>query len=411
MGVGSVSGNTLLNPQIIAKEALMQLVNSMAMARHVHTAYKNEFVKRGATIYIRKPNKFRATKDQARTHSDLTEPSTTITMSVQAHVSWSFSSVELTQTVEDYSKRYITPAALALANQVDADLCGLYIDVPNFAGTPGTTPSTFKSLGDAQTILDNEAVPSEGRVAIMNPAANWSLADGLKGTFAQNVAKDIITKGYLGTIANLSIYMDQNIVRHLTGAFTAGATPLISGNVITAATTFPLDGFDSANNDVHAGDIFTVGSVYGVNPMSGASTGILKQWLAPTRTPSSGGAMATLAISPTLVYAATNPYSNCIRAAGSTNIMVDNDVVTFVGTESTEYPQNLVYHPNAFALVTTPIEMPANVWGARETDPEAGLSIRVVKAYDIDWDEEIIRLDILYGVKTLYPELAVRLWG
>ncbi|OPZ43705.1 MAG: P22 coat protein - gene protein 5 [Bacteroidetes bacterium ADurb.BinA104] len=61
--------------------------------------------------------------------------------------------------------------------------------------------------------------------------------------------------------------------------------------------------------------------------------------------------------------------------------------------------------------MTVPIELPSNVWGARETDPDAGLSIRVVKQYDIDADEEIIRLDILYGVKTLYPELAVRLWG
>ena len=70
-----------------------------------------------------------------------------------------------------------------------------------------------------------------------------------------------------------------------------------------------------------------------------------------------------------------------------------------------------MFHPNAFALVTVPMEMPANVWGARETDADAGISIRVVKQYDIDADEEIIRLDILYGVKTLYPELAVRLWG
>ncbi len=62
-------------------------------------------------------------------------------------------------------------------------------------------------------------------------------------------------------------------------------------------------------------------------------------------------------------------------------------------------------------LVTLPIEMPANVWGARETDKDAGMSIRVVKQYDIDADEEIIRMDILYGTKTLYPEFAVRLWG
>lgn len=406
------SSNTLLTPTIIAKESLMQLVNSMAMARHVHTAYKNEFVKVGQTITVRKPNKFRATKAQARSNTNLSEPSTSITMSTQAHVSWAFSSVDLTTTIEDYSKRYIAPAAAALANQVDADLCALYKNVWNSAGTPGTTPATFKALGDAQQILDDEAVPSEGRVAIVNPAAHWALADGLKGTFAQNVAKDIITKGYLGTIANLSIYMDQNVVRHTTGAFTTSATPLISGNVITAATTFPTDGWNSSSSTVLAGDVFTVSSVYGVNPMSGASTGNLKFWVATdATTTSSGGAMATLAISPTLVYSSTNPYTNCIRTAGATNIMIDNDVMTFWGSESTAYPQNLVYHPNAFALVTVPIEIPSNVWGARETDTDAGLSIRVVKQYDIDADEEIIRLDILYGVKTLYPELAVRLWG
>ncbi len=406
------SSNTLLTPTIIAKEALMQLTNSMAMSRHVHTAYKNEFVKVGQTITIRKPNKFRATKAQSRSNSNISEPSTSITMSTQAHVSWAFSSVDLTTTIEDYSKRYITPAAAALANQVDADLCGLYVDIYNYAGTPGTTPATFKVLGDAQTVLDDEAAPSEGRVAILNPAAHWSLADGLKGTFAPNVARDIITKGYLGTIGNLSLYMDQNVARHTTGAFSTSATPLISGNVVTAATTFPTDGWNSNSSTVLKGDIFTVSSVYGVNPMSGASTGVLKRWVATdATTTSSGGAMATLAISPKLVYGATDAYTNCFRTAGATNIMVDNDVMTFIGTESTAYPQNLVFHPNAFALVTVPIEMPANVWGARETDPDAGLSIRVVKQYDIDADEEIIRLDILYGVKTLYPELACRLWG
>ncbi len=145
--------------------------------------------------------------------------------------------------------------------------------------------------------------------------------------------------------------------------------------------------------------------------MSGASTGKLKRWLCDTATTSSGGAMATLSIEPTLVYSSTNPATNCFRTAGATNIMKDNDVMTFVGTESTAYPQNLVFHPNAFALVTVPMEMPSNVWGARQTDPDAGLSIRVVKMYDIGADEEIIRLDILYGVKTLYPELACRLWG
>ncbi len=40
-----------------------------------------------------------------------------------------------------------------------------------------------------------------------------------------------------------------------------------------------------------------------------------------------------------------------------------------------------------------------------------GLSVRVVKDYDITNDVEIIRLDILYGVKAIYPDLACRLTG
>lgn len=398
------SSNTLLTPTIIAKEALMQLVNSLAMSRHVHTAYKNEFVKVGQTITIRKPNKFRATKTQARSNSNISEPSTSITMSTQAHVSWAFSSVDLTTTIEDYSKRYIAPAASALANQVDSDLCALSDDVYNSVGTPGTTPATFKVLGDSQTILDNEAAPGDMRVGILNPNANWALADGLKGTFAGNVAKDIITRGYLGTIANLSLYMDQNVSRHLNGTFTTSATPLMNGSTSSGATQIVTNGWNASSSTVKVGDVFTIAGVYAVNPQSGASTGELRKFVVTENATSSGGAM-TIKVSPTIVYGATNPYSTV------DSLPLTTAALTFFGTEATTYPQNLVFHPNAFALVTVPIEMPANVWGARETDPEAGLSIRVVKQYDIDADEEIIRLDILYGTKTLYPELATRVWG
>ncbi|RPI84289.1 MAG: hypothetical protein EHM41_13775 [Chloroflexi bacterium] len=399
------SSNTLLTPTIIAKEALMQLTNSMVMGRHVYTAYKNEFVKVGTSVTIRKPNKFRATKAQARTNTNLSEPSTTITMTTQAHVSWAFSSVELTTTIEDYSKRYIAPAAAALANQVDYDLTLLYKDVYNYAGTPGTTPATFKVIGDCQTVLDLECAPQDQRVAVLEPTAHWSLADGLKGTFAQKTASDIMTKGYLGTIGNLHFYMDQNIQRHTTGAFTSGATPLMNGSTATGATTFVTNGWGGSNT-VTAGDIFTVAATNQVNTMSGVSTGVLHKWVVRTTTADVSADM-TIPVAPTIVFAATGnlAYDNVDA------LPLTTAALTFVGTASTAYPQNLVFHPNAFALVTVPIEMPSNVWGARETDSDMGLSIRVVKQYDIDADEEIIRLDILYGTKTLYPELCVRLWG
>jgi len=335
---------TLLTPTIIAKEALMQVVNSMAMCRHVHTAYKNEFVKVGQTITIRKPNKFRATDAAAISKTTISEPSTSITVSTQSHVAWEFSSVELTLTIEEYSKRYIQPACLALANGRDAALCGLYSDVYNSAGTPGVTPATFGVLGDGQTKLDDECVPSDTRVGMMNPAANWKLADGLKGTFAQQVAQAIITKGWLGQIANLNLYMDQNIVRHTCGHFTTGATPVMNGVGVEGEAHIHTNGW-SGSNTVKKGDVFTIAGVYSVNPMSGASTGVLRQFVVTADQVDTGVDMV-IDISPTLVAAGAYQTISALPANGAALI--------FMGTEDVSYPQNLIYHPNAFALVTVP---------------------------------------------------------
>jgi hypothetical protein len=40
-----------------------------------------------------------------------------------------------------------------------------------------------------------------------------------------------------------------------------------------------------------------------------------------------------------------------------------------------------------------------------------GISIRLVKDYDIINDEDIVRLDVLYGWEAIYPDLACRLSG
>jgi hypothetical protein len=135
--------NTLLTPSIIAKRALMVLRNNLVMGARVNRQYKNEFVKVGSTVTIRKPNRFTVSSGASLDVQGLAEPSTSIVVNNQKHVDFTFSSVELTLTIEEFSKRYIDPAMEALANKVDFDLCALYKDVYNTVGTAGTTPSTF----------------------------------------------------------------------------------------------------------------------------------------------------------------------------------------------------------------------------------------------------------------------------
>ena len=409
------SSNTLLTPTIIAQEALLQLENNLVMGRLVHRQYKNEFKKVGTSVSIRKPVRATVTKAQARANTNIAEYKETLTVATQAHVSWAFSSVELTMTIEEYSARYIQPFCAELANTVDYDLTGLYDDVFSQKGTPGTTPSAFSDLGACQQVLDELAAPSP-RVSVINPAAHWALADGLKGTYAAKPANDILTKGFLGSVAGLDIHMDQNIRRHTTGAFTTDCTPLVDDdpgtNIAEGSYQITSDGWKVSTACLKAGDVFTIGNssasyVYAVNPKSRVSTGQLKQFVSLNDETSDTAGNITIDVmsSTSEGMRSTGAYKNM------TQLPPNDATINPVGTESTEYPMNLIFHPNAFALVTMPLAMPANTWGARVTDKQAGLSIRLTKQWSVEADEEIARLDILYGVATLFPDLAARLVG
>lgn len=400
--------NALLTPSVIAKEALMQLENTLIMGNNVHKEYKDEFVKVGSTVSIRKPVKFVTTDGATLTKQDVEEGNTSIVVNSRKHVGWEFATGDLTLTIEDYSKRYIQPAMIALAQDVESSLTGLYADVFNFAGTPGTVPNTFAHLGLAGRILDDNAVP-EGRKGIFNPEATWSLADGLKAVFVQGKAKTALEEARMGYYARMDTYMGQSIKVHTVGVATG--TPLVNGadqdttyalSKTTNSQSLITDGWTADTAGILTeGDVFTIAGVYAVNPNTKASTGALQTFVVNT-TVASGATTgpATLDISPAII--ATGAYQNV------TAVPANDAVITVKGTGGTGYAQNLCYHPNAFALVTCPLAMPDGVsFKARES--HNGLSVRVVKDYDIANDTDIIRLDILYGVKTIYPELACRL--
>lgn len=408
----TASTNTpILTPSVIAKEALMMLMNNLVMGRLVNRSYKNEFKKVGTQITIRKPVKFSVGTTREITGQNVEEYHETLTVATQNNVNWAFNSLELTMKIEEYSQRYIAPAAAELANTVDFALTGLYDDVFTHRGTPGVTPSAYADLGGIQQVLDELAAPNP-RVIVTDPAAHWALADGLKGTFSRPAVNDIHTKGYLGTVANLDFHFDQNIRRHLTGYFTTDSVPLVNTVTTDGMFTIITDGWINTETDVLlAGDVFTVGSngddyVYAVNPKSRVSTGALKQFVV-LNDETSVGEDITIDVMSTSSEGLqdSGAYQNISRHCA------DGASINMVGTESTTYSQNLIFHPNAFALVTMPLAMPAGVWGARVTDTQMGLSIRVIKWYDGRYDEERIRMDILYGVATLYPELAGRLVG
>ena len=411
--------NTIITPNVIAKEALMQLENNLVMANQVHREYKKEFDgTTGSTVSIRKPVKFYTADGATRVNQDVEEKTTSITVDQRKHVSWKFSTQDLTLSISEYSERYIKPAMITLANTVDRSLMGLYSGVWNSVGTPGTTPATFASVAAAAQRLDEMAVGSDNRTMMLTPSARYAVAGNqLTLDSVGTKGKTAYEKAALGEIAMFDTYSSQNIANHTVGVATG--TPLVNGagqNVTYAASggqpsqTLNTDGWTNSTTGIlKAGDVFTIAGVYAVNPVPGeGATGktvmpYLQQFtvLADADSGASTGP-AALTISPAIIV--SGPYQTVSAAPA------DDATITVLGTGGTAYPQNLGFQKNAFALVTVPLEMPDGAsFKARES--HNGLSVRVVKDYDIAEDEDIIRLDILYGRKAIYPDLAARLWG
>ena len=402
----------ILTPSVIAKEALFQLENNLVMGNLVHRDYRKEFVKVGEQVSIRKPVRFTVTDGATRTNQDVEEGSTNITIDKRKHVSWNFSTQDLTLSIEEYSYRYIKPAMISLANQADRDVLDLYKQVWNWVGTPGQELNSFIDLALGPRRLDEMAVPQDERNAVLGPADSWGMIGNLAGLTLSDQSKSPQAEAYrmarLGRVANLETYMDQNVRRHTIGAH--AGTPLVTTATSTTyanvLTDFKMDiVVDGWDNDLALleGDVFTIDTVFSVNPVSKDTLDFLQEFVlrADVTTHASGGD-TTMSISPPIIT--SGPYQTVSVAAPN------NATIVYKGTLSTIHPQNMVFHKNAFALVTVPLEMPDSVqWKARET--HRGLSVRLVKDYDIDNDVEIIRADILYGVKAIYPDLATRVSG
>ncbi len=389
--------NTTLTPSLISKETLVMLENNLVAAGKVNRKFEDQFVKIGNSLTVRKPNRFKVVTGPGLQVQDVVEPSTSITISNQKHVDFQFSSQELTLVIEEFSERYLKPAASELASQLDYDVISNFNQLFNVVGTPGTIPANFAALGAVGQRMDEGAVPQEDRTLILNPAAYWSLANGLIGLYVQSVSEPAL-KGFLAKIANFEIYMDQNVQSQTVGAY--AGTPTVSGAGQTGSSLLTTGWTASIANLLNVGDVFTIAGVHAINPKSRQSTGSLQQFVVTSPASSNGSGQATLSIYPPITTAGAYQTVDASPANGA--------AITVVGTASTSYAQNVSFVKDTFGLVTVPLELPDGVdFKARET--YKGVSMRIVRAYDVNSDVTPCRVDILYGTATYYPELGVRL--
>jgi hypothetical protein len=225
----------------------------------------------------------------------------------------------------------------------------------------------------------------------------------MKGLFNPT---DTISKqfknGMMGTgvLGFDEINMSQSIKQHTTGNFPL--SPIVSSSATFAEgqSTLAIT-FTSGTKTVKQGDVFTIANVYAVNPQTRESTGSLQQFVVTAA--ATGSSTATLSISPAL-------YTSDNALATVDSFPQASAVVTMLGSSATQYPQNLVYHKDAITFATADLLLPQGVdMAARAV--HNGISLRVVRQYDINNDRLPCRIDVLYGFSTIRPQMACRVWG
>lgn len=400
-----MANNVLLTPTIITKESLVILENNLVAASRVNRKFENQFVKIGNSLTIRKPNRFTVTSGAGLVIQDIAEPSVSITINTQNQVAFQFTSQDLTLTVEEFSERYLKPAMASMANQIDFNTLQQYAGINNFVGTNNVNPTTFSS--SVQLVgrrMDDEAAPQDNRTLVGNPNFYWGLANSLTPSFVMPTAKEALVKGYLNTIGNYEIYMDQNTPSLTTGIHVS-TNALVSANGQTGSNISTV-GWNTTDT-FQIGEVVTFGNVQAVNPQTKVATGVLKNFVITASTGVSATSTATLSISPAIVT--SGPYQNVSvgpvsTAAGAVSIL------TGTGSAASTFPQNVAFCRDAFGLVTVPLEIPQGVdFAARET--YRNISMRVIRAYDVNNDVFPTRIDILSGNAVYYQELACRLGG
>ena len=398
--------NSLLTIDMITRKSLEILENNLVLTRNINRQYDDSFAvegaKIGSTLRIRLPDRALVTDGAALQVQADNEQFTTLTVSSQKHIGVNFTSAELTMQLDDFAERVLKPRVSQLASSVDADVATSYKGIANSVGTPGTTPSTSLVLLQANQKLNEFATPMSPRYATVNPAANAGLVEGMKGLFnptgtiSRQFKNGMMGEGILGLD---EINMSQSISNHTNGDW--GTTITVTSTVTTEGqSTLPIS-FTGSSKVWNVGDVFTIAGVFAVNPQTRQSTGSLQQFTVTAA--ATGSSTATLSISPALFTA-----SNALATVNS--FPQASAVVTMLGSANTGYPQNLVYHKDAISFATADLLLPQGVdMASRQV--HNGISLRIVRQYDINNDRLPCRIDVLYGYAAIRPITAVRLWG
>ncbi len=400
--------NSLLTPTQVTREALRILHQKLRFVGSINRQYDDSFAQDGAkvgdSLKIRLPNEYTVRTGRQISVQDTAEASVTLQVATQKGVDMAFTSRDLSLDLDDFSSRVLEPAMSVLAANIEADALSMYKDVANEVSDIGTALTLLGVLNSARVLTENLA-PMSDRCLLLNPTDNVSLVDAVSGLF--NPQKQLGSQFREGLVASQfvgyqQVYETTLLPIHATGTEAGADTGANIAGAGQSGAAVAVNG--TVTGSFAKGDIVCFEGCNAVHPETKADLGHLKQF-AVTADVSAG--YAAIPVSPAIVTSGARQNASASPADTGIVYKVESDRSTAVGNAA-DYTISLGYHKDAFAFATADLVMPKGVdFAAREVFD--GISMRVVRQYDINNDNLPCRIDVLYGYKAVRPDLACRL--
>lgn len=307
-----------------------------------------------------------------------------------------FTSEELTMDLQDFSDRIIEPAVSVLVANVENDAYSMYKNVYNFVDSDAAAIDMYDILDGRRYLNDNLTPQDDNRTAMLSTLHSAKLVNDVKALFHDSAAiKMQYKEARMGRMAGFDFYENPIVGKHTTGTAVSGDTLYNVNGANQSGASLTVD---TGTTTFLIGDVITIAGCNAVHPETKADLGYLQRFVI---TADSGASATSLAISPSIVTSGAGQNVSGAPTNGGA-------ISKLGGGASATLDNSMVYHKDAFTFATADLLLPKGVdFAAREQMD--GISVRLVRDYDINNDAFPCRLDILYGYKAIRPEMAVRI--
>jgi hypothetical protein len=397
---------------VIAKLAAGTLVDNLQFCRVIDKADKSDYdgkngYKAGDTIQINVPALYTpgTTFDITSAIQAIQETRIPLALDIIQTVGVDVDSRELAYQVglESLYNRVIKPSVQGIAQGVE-NICLTRAcqNVGNIVGTAGSTTFDTSTILAAGQKMTEFLAPRKDRNILLNPGSEASAVNARKGfvNAAKEVGKQYID-GSMGSADGFDYYSNNLLPRFTSG--TAAGAHSVTTTSLAGATTLAITG--SGTETLTAGMTFTVASVNAVHPQTKVDLGYPKQFVITALSTAVGGAY-TVTLAEPIYNSTSGSLQNVTRFPTASYVITLGAGVGNVA--STIYPQNLAFHKNAFRMVSVPLVMPEAVEMAAQETYE-GVTVAVVRAFDVRLRSMITRIDFLGGFAATRPMWACRI--